>query len=605
VNRIIQSIAVLLVLCGSVFAQIINVTDPTTNADPNDQFFQRINMTGTGAHNSPNFSNEGAFGISYTALNGWNYDHPYQKLTHIPFSISALKRGASQFNGLSINLVGGGMADLLGQYTYVDMNGAGNYAGADEGAGVCSWQIHQGQSLARSTITKITQSNINGPIPFAITPALAPQVCMVPPGDLAVSGWANIGDESVQATAVDAVSFTARFNRAHAAGDVVSGAVVVQIARFLSGFGQGRLLVNLTQPQYTTGTAMFDATSHGPLGVGTSWAGLGGAFSFRADDAIAPDGETVCAWYPISKVSDDTHCTILRRDAVGIGTDYLGLGKVQGAYTIAPAAVIRAIDYGHSSLILAPGGTWTVNDTIEAAWSVNADVTALNLRYGMSLVGGRYRSGFNLYNDSKQQFDSALLINGTDNKIGIESSGDVGIVAKGGKTAAIQLGGNYPNIVWQGQRGILQNGYGTELALADFGVPTVLGTPQQGKIRVYRDPVASGLSVIELPSSVEVVRPGPGTSEVHFSLAGRRGGRFFIQPVYGTNSFQFQVRNDTLSSTAIEFGAFDDKGVKLAFYGGTPVKRPVVTGKWSDGTAAKSFFAALVSLNLVQDQTAP
>lgn len=41
------------------------------------------------------------------------------------------------------------------------------------------------------------------------------------------------------------------------------------------------------------------------------------------------------------------------------------------------------------------------------------------------------------------------------------------------------------------------------------------------------------------------------------------------------------------------------------FYGAPPTAQPVVTGSWSDGSAAKNVLAALVKLGLVSDNTTP
>lgn len=51
--------------------------------------------------------------------------------------------------------------------------------------------------------------------------------------------------------------------------------------------------------------------------------------------------------------------------------------------------------------------------------------------------------------------------------------------------------------------------------------------------------------------------------------------------------------------------AFTLSASQEGFYGAQPVSRPIVSGSWSDGSAAKSMLAALVRLGLVQDQTTP
>jgi hypothetical protein len=43
----------------------------------------------------------------------------------------------------------------------------------------------------------------------------------------------------------------------------------------------------------------------------------------------------------------------------------------------------------------------------------------------------------------------------------------------------------------------------------------------------------------------------------------------------------------------------------VGFFGAAPTAKPVVSGSWSDGSAAKSVLAALVKLGLAQDTTTP
>lgn len=51
--------------------------------------------------------------------------------------------------------------------------------------------------------------------------------------------------------------------------------------------------------------------------------------------------------------------------------------------------------------------------------------------------------------------------------------------------------------------------------------------------------------------------------------------------------------------------AFQLASAKEGFFGAAPVSKPVVTGSWSDGSAARSVLAALVKLGLVTNQTTP
>lgn len=74
----------------------------------------------------------------------------------------------------------------------------------------------------------------------------------------------------------------------------------------------------------------------------------------------------------------------------------------------------------------------------------------------------------------------------------------------------------------------------------------------------------------------------------------------------GTGDYQFyNVQASTPVYTVQPDNSFRLVAAKEGFFGSPPVTQPTVTGSWSDGSAAKSLLAALVSLGLAKDNTTP
>jgi hypothetical protein len=77
----------------------------------------------------------------------------------------------------------------------------------------------------------------------------------------------------------------------------------------------------------------------------------------------------------------------------------------------------------------------------------------------------------------------------------------------------------------------------------------------------------------------------------------------------GTDLFLFNNQNNhaTITVTPDDViglsGTLQHQGQQAGFFGATPVTQPVVTGSWSDGSAARSLCQALARLGLIQDQT--
>ncbi len=83
---------------------------------------------------------------------------------------------------------------------------------------------------------------------------------------------------------------------------------------------------------------------------------------------------------------------------------------------------------------------------------------------------------------------------------------------------------------------------------------------------------------------------------------GLNGGSDLYLYNYQTNHATMTVSPDDRIGLA---GALRHQGSQLGFFGATPVTRPVVTGSWSDGSAARNLCQAVAGLGLVQLQTSP
>jgi hypothetical protein len=77
----------------------------------------------------------------------------------------------------------------------------------------------------------------------------------------------------------------------------------------------------------------------------------------------------------------------------------------------------------------------------------------------------------------------------------------------------------------------------------------------------------------------------------------------------GSDLFLYNCQKDhpTITVTTDDViglaGTLQHQGTEAGFFGANPVPRPVVTGSWSDGSAARSLCQALARLGLVQDAT--
>lgn len=238
------------------------------------------------------------------------------------------------------------------------------------------------------------------------------------------------------------------------------------------GAGQGRLLVNLSKPSYTTGTA--GTSNNAFFGVGTNWVSSGlpgathtnpGAITFTADNEPNFPGGTLQDYYPIVSLQDDTHGHFYTRKAVG--QQYQGLaGATPGPYTMLPSAIVMAIspttNPQASKVVLSncPASWWSVGDLCECAISPDIDVVGMILRAGMSSHGGNYDSFIKLWNDGRRQFQAGLSIAG-DGTGGFAYGAKFSNIQNGIKIInpsgmSILMEGNNTALTWQPDHGYFE-----------------------------------------------------------------------------------------------------------------------------------------------------
>jgi len=144
-----------------------------------------------------------------------------------------------------------------------------------------------------------------------------------------------------------------------------------------------------------------------------------------------------------------------------------------------------------------------------------------------------------------------------------------------------------------------------------------IGHPQQpfqfSIVAGTQDAPLGGLSIGTFSDdySIHMFNRDPTTqrTSVNFSslwtwgtdLAKNGGGDLFLYNCQNSHPTITVSQGDVIGLA----GTLQHQGSQAGFFGAPPVDRPVVTGSWSDGSAARSLCQALARLGLVQDQTNP
>jgi hypothetical protein len=346
-------------------------------------------------------------------------------------------------------------------------SGGYNSAWGDEGtSGIANYAFEVGQ-LLRVTTTSLTKTSCNTTLTAPVSksnggPTDIKTVSVATTVGCNMGDWVTIDQgvyesmgtsltptdmnvEVVQLTGVGSGTISALFQANHAAGAPVNPApVLVATQNDLSReWGQGRVVVDLSGPAYSTGTA--DVLGTGVTGHGTNWsasivggdANLAGCIAFDADnfhrDVFAGAGGPLVSWFPIQAVGGGGALTLSRT--------YTGKATTNANYTIRPCARIGALAMSYGAASEAVSGIvlesnafpWTAGTTVEQSISPYAvyqhGVHSLVSWYGPGTVGSLYSAANNGFTPAASAFD-------------MYPSGDIDDATHAGYNQGITLRGN-------------------------------------------------------------------------------------------------------------------------------------------------------------------
>lgn len=379
----------------------IGVVNPTHIGDASDRIAARIIYGTDCSQTNPDFADNNALEIDYSATNGQATNNAIsggRKQTFLCSLMQSTINASGQKNIKYESIVGYGMSDTSIGQKYVQY--AGGPVAGDEGQGFqLVSTLRQQNFLSKTTISTVTRSNL---VPTTTAQAIfaskdAQTVNVVATAGLANGDWIVIeqapfvaapNSEAVQVISFTPTTITGVFHFNHLVGVTVTPALVLTCPSTFQ-MGQDRILVNLSQPAYTTGTVV-SITAGQPVGNATNWsvgmvggnAGSIGAFSFPADDCTAGPfagaNGPLKSWYYITEVTDVTHLSLGSFSAAGDGA-YHGFGPGTGAYEIRPA--VRILRIGGNGISVdgqlicdTSTSTWSVGDTVECSICPYADV---------------------------------------------------------------------------------------------------------------------------------------------------------------------------------------------------------------------------------------
>lgn len=420
-----------------------------------------INCTTDSTATDPQFTDENALQVGIHATHGQNnYNaHTQSKKTFLPFNTGGTFNAAGQRFGMGITINSYGMGDSA-CFSNLFHSFAGGPTNGDEGQ---CWAVvadmHQQSFLNVTTITSVpTQATLNTTTTQPITASKSIQTITV-----ASSAGANVGDwviveqevpatginlESVQLTAVGPGTISGIFVCNHVSGVTITPALRLFVVSSFQ-MGQDRVLVNMSQPSYSTGTVTAPTgpgTTAAFTGSGTTWTNsmVGGnalnigAVTLANDDyTFTPfdsGANRLRSWYQIVQVTSPTNLVILSNSVAG-DTSYKGKGCGAGAYVIRPCArVLRIIHSGGTAtgeiICETSTSTWTVGDTVEQIICPYPDVTGFQYHLSSWTNGGTYRGFMDIRNDGARTFDTCIYLGEGGGVVG-QPSADVNSWASG------------------------------------------------------------------------------------------------------------------------------------------------------------------------------
>jgi hypothetical protein len=408
--------------------------NPVVGGDANLRRLVHIETSIDCSSSNPNFSNEETVRIVSVATHGQSTNGTTQaKKTFIPLSITGtyIASGQKFLHGGGLTAYGMSDAALAGN---IPVKFAGGPVNGDEGQGYqLVTQLTQQETLATATIASIpTQSTYTTTITQNITASKDAQTVTVASTTGATVGhWIVIGQEiinsspnleAVQIEAVGVGTITAKFFFNHLSTVTITPALVLNLDTVFK-LGQDRVLVNLSQAAYTTGTVGAIAGG-GMDGSGTNWTDnvVGGnsfnigAISLTADDftGVPFDGANgpLKSWYQITQVTSPTHLAIWSFSVAG-DTSYRGNANLAagGAYTIRQSAkILRVLVDAVRVVCETSTSTWTVGDSLECAICPYPDVTGFQYHFGSWTPGSTCRAFLDARNYGARTFESGIFL---------------------------------------------------------------------------------------------------------------------------------------------------------------------------------------------------
>jgi hypothetical protein len=400
------------------------------------------------------------------------------KSTFAPLALTHTARGAGQrfITIRNATYYGGGDA-FMDSYSLNFFGGCGD---GDEGQSYrAASRITQGGNSAtnlRTTIfAVVTPATINTTTTQIITGSQNLQTVTVASSSGVSAGqWVvveHVGPNAqwqLEAVKIDSVpsgtSIRGRFRNNHASGVTVKPALVLDVSD-IGGFGEQRLIVNLSGTSYTTGTVSA-ISGGGFTGTGTSWSNgmVGGtspnigAIALTSDDVtVSPYGSgsnALKSWYQIIDGSVTATGLGVFTTTVAGDASYRGKGVTGGAtaYIIRPCARVLQID-GNRVICEPSTHTWTAGDTIECTITPYCDFTGYQESFAVWANGAQMRSWLNIHNQGARKMPVGINIignpsaqtgsNGTD-EAAFETAIDIsdsnhGVLVRAAKTAAFHI----------------------------------------------------------------------------------------------------------------------------------------------------------------------
>ena len=418
--------------------------------DVSYQAAMQLDLTQDSLKQNPNFTSSAGLAVNllteayggHNSYGGLPATFTQGKHTFTGLSVGSFHRASGQriLSYFSQTSVGMGDSAVIGlRNTYY----GGPIAG-DEGQGYSLVApLEQGTDVQLGTVfdpgggTQVVRSGINTTTTQIIVQNKDPQTITVASSAGAVVGdWVVVEQmrptgytvmEAIRLTAVGSGTISGVFRNNHPSGVKVVPATCIAIDG-AQGFGQDRVLVNLSGSSYTTGqigSAGVDTT----VGVGTlngvggaSWSAsmVGGSADNIGAIFVTTDTYTGAPFSPASPCRSWHQITHLK-SATEVGfhtfscsgnTSYKGRGVFPSDYTIRPA--VRMLSYADGRAICEYSAhAWAVGDTIECVVCPYPDVSGF--QYHMSQytpIGENARFFMDVMNTGARMFNACFVIRG-------------------------------------------------------------------------------------------------------------------------------------------------------------------------------------------------